>query len=196
MALTMVLLGSSCPHTTEFHDSTATHLFRCPEQFSVRHTTCTPHQVSAVFLQWWCSHVLHLCPICVLDPWRLLLKTILPSLKKPSSTSRWFRSKGRHTHIAFTLSCSYLHFPLVYQLFTSLLNFLGFQHTNLLKLSLQNLLLRSLLLKLLEILSPWLDWSNRYLLITLHLRGLSYGICLYSPLRQFLFSISFWLFSL
>lgn len=89
--------------------------------------------------------------------------------------------------------------PSLSPLFTDLLLFLlelfGFQHTILLKLSLPKLLLPSLSLNSLEISSPWADWSNRYLLITLHLRCLSYGICLYSLLRQFLFSIFYWLFS-
>lgn len=89
--------------------------------------------------------------------------------------------------------------PSLSPLFTNLLLFLlelfGFQHTILLKLSLPKLLLPSLSLNSLEIFSPWPDWSNRYLLITPHLRCLSYGICLYSLRRQFLFSIFFWLFS-
>lgn len=90
-------------------------------------------------------------------------------------------------HSSSTLFCSHLLSP-VYQSFTPLVNAL-WQLTILLKPVLPKLPLPSLLLTSLDIFSPWPDWHNRNLLITLHFRSLaSHIIYLLSLLRPFLLS--------
>lgn len=111
--------------------------------------------------------------------------SVIPPSAPPQDVSTLTSAPSRTVHICFLL--------LLTNLLLLWLMLFGFQHTVPLKPPSPNLPLPSLLLNPLDVLSPWPDWSSTCLLITSHLRSLSFCICLFSLLRSFLFWTLFWL---